>query len=121
MGVTVTNLISFPSDIYHSSFVCTKTFPNDLLDSTYTSNCEDGSEEIRGRSEVDRRRMYFAKLDDEQYRPLRALMYKCLDNNPAKRPSASEVICELNALLEPSDNVDFPNDEDDYDSKPDIN
>ena len=115
-----------------SLFVCTQMFPSDLLDSTYARNCEDGTEEICGRSEVDGRQMYFAKLDDEQYHPLRALMYKCLDNNPAKRPSASEVICELNeihALLEPSDNVDFPNDGNDYDmplqethdSIPDIN
>ena len=112
-----------------SLFVCTQTFPNDLLDSTYTINCEDGTEDIRGCSEVDRRKKYFAELYEEQYRPLRALMYKCLANNPAKRPSASEVVCEIHALLEPSDNVDFPNDEDDYDlpvqethdSIPDIN
>ena len=75
-------------------------FPSDLLGSTYARNCEDGTEEIRGRSEVDRRQTYFAKLDDEQYRPLRALMFKCLASNPAKRPSASEVICELNEINE---------------------
>ena len=72
---------------------------SDLLNSTYTSNCEDGTEELRGRSEVDQRRKYFAKLDDEQYHPLRVLMYKCLDNNPAKRPPASDVVCEVNEIM----------------------
>ena len=112
-----------------SLFVCTQTFPNDLLDSTYTIDREDGTEKIRGRSEVDRRKKYFAELYEEQYSPLKALMYKCLANNPAKRPSASEVICELNEIhahLEPSDNFDFRDDYDmplqeTHDSIPDIN
>ena len=101
-----------------SLFVCTQKFPKNLLDITFISTCEDGTEKLLARSEVDRRRTYFTKLDDEQYRPLRALMYKCLDNDPAKRPPASEVVCELNeihGLLECSDNVDYPMDGDDYD------
>ena len=101
-----------------SLFVCTQTFPKNLLDVTFVSYCEDGTEKLLARSEVDRRKTYFVKLDDEQYRPLRALMHKCLDNDPAKRPPASEVVCELNEMhgpLECSDNVDFPVDGDDYD------
>ena len=120
-----------------SLFVCTQMFPDDLQDSTYPHYMADGTEVLYGRSEVERRSQFFKKLCDEQYRPLRVLMYKCLDNNPAKRPSASEVVCELSKIRSPLsllDDVDSPNNgedchsaeneyqlQDSDDSMPDIN
>ena len=100
-----------------SLFVCTQTFPCDkLLDSTYMSTLRDGIEIRLGRSAVQQREYYFDKLAElykEEYRrPLEALMCECLDNTPAKRPSASDLVCKLKKLYAPlshSDDVDSPN------------
>ena len=73
-------------------------FPGDLLPSTYP-NPED-PERIIGRSEVERRSDYIQLLHGqlgEQY-PLVQLVHQCLQNAPARRPSAEELLRQLEAV-----------------------
>ena len=91
-------------------FVCTQTFPRTLLPEKYLANCADGTKEWLARSEVERRREYFDKVHDRRY-PV-PLMRKCLDDDADKRPSASEVVPELeticSTLIPMDDVVDSP-------------
>ena len=96
-----------------SLFVCTQTFPCNLLPEKYVHTHESGRKERCVPSEVERREEYFRMIYDEQYHPLRALMRKCLDDIPDERPSAGEVVCELETIrVSPnlSDDVDSPDD-----------
>lgn len=86
-------------------FVCTRIFPCMLHPPTYTI---DGRKEMLARSEFERRKEYTDKLHDRQYLPL---MEKCLDNDAKKRPSASEVVSELERIhttIPMDDVVDSP-------------
>ena len=80
-----------------SLFVCTQTFPYNLLPEKYFYTDEDGRKKWFARSEVERRVEYFGMkmICDEQYRPLKALMLECLDDSPDERPPAGEVVCKL--------------------------
>ena len=73
-------------------------FPGDLLPSTYPH--ADNPERIIGRSEVERRSNYIQLLHGqlgEQY-PLVQLVHQCLQNAPARRPSAEELLRQLEAV-----------------------
>ena len=93
-----------------SLFVCTQTFRY-LLPVKYLANRADGTEQWLARSEVERRKEYFAELHDiyTQYRPL---MLECLEDGAHKRPSAKEVVRELerirSTLISMDDVVDSP-------------
>ena len=95
-----------------SLFVCTQNFPRCLLPSKYVAYCTDGTKKLLGRSEVEKRKEYFDMLRNDQYCPIIALMQKCLNDIPDERPSASEVVCELNQIraVLGLDDVDSPND-----------
>ena len=106
---------SYKLDIFSfghlSLFVCTQTFPCNLLPEKYVHTHEGGRKERCVPSEVERREEYFRMIYDEQYRLLRLLMRKCLDDFPDERPSAGEVVCELEKIRVSqnlSDDVDCP-------------
>ena len=48
----------------------------------------------RIRSEVERRQEYFDKIGPNH--PLRSLIMECLSNDPARRPSVSQLLYRLN-------------------------
>ena len=94
-----------------SLFVCTQTFPNNLLPEKYFHTDEGGRKERCVPSEVERREKYFRMIDKKQYRQLRLLMRKCLDDSPDERPSAGGVVCELEKIRVSqnlSDDIDCP-------------
>jgi len=76
-------------------FVCTQFFTTKLLPIKDTITLADGTKERLIRSEVERRKDYFDKLYDRQYLPL---MKRCLDDDAEERPSASEVVSELEVI-----------------------
>jgi len=73
-------------------------FPGDLLPSTYPH--PDNPERIIGRSEVERRSDYIQLLHGQLggQHPLVQLVHQCLQNAPARRPSAEEVLRQLEAV-----------------------
>jgi len=73
-------------------------FPGDLLPSTYPH--ADNPERIIGRSEVERRSDYIQLLHGQlgEHHPLVQLVHQCLQNAPARRPSAEEVLRQLEAV-----------------------
>lgn len=76
-------------------FVCTQFFTYTLLSTKHTITLVDGTKERLTRSEFERRKEYIDKLYDRQYLPL---MEKCLDDDAEERPSASEVVSELERI-----------------------
>ncbi len=75
-----------------------QVFPHDLLPPNYPDP-QDASR-LLGRSEVERRRDYMARLHQQldQGHPLVRLIGQCLHNDPAHRPSAEEVLQCLEQL-----------------------
>ncbi len=75
-----------------------QVFPHDLLSPNYPDP-QDASR-LLGRSEVERRRDYMARLRQQldQGHPLVRLIEQCLRNDPAHRPSAEEVLQCLEQL-----------------------
>jgi len=73
-------------------------FPGDLLPSTYPH--ADNPERIIGRSEVERRSNYIQLLHGQlgEQHPLVQLVHQCLQNAPARRPSAEELLRQLEAV-----------------------
>ena len=75
-------------------------FPCDLKSSTYN---DPESGEVKGRSEVQRREVYFSQLEEtmsSSYPELIAAVRSCLNNLPEKRPSVDDLLRELAAARE---------------------
>ena len=83
------------TDSAHKSL---QVFPGDLLPSTYPN--PDNPERIIGRSEVERRSDYIQLLHGQlgEQNPLVQLVHQCLRNAPARRPSAEELLQQLEAV-----------------------
>ena len=75
-----------------------QVFPGDLLPSTYPH--PDNPERIIGRSEVERRSDYIQLLHGQlgEQHPLVQLVHQCIRNAPARRPSAEELLRQLEAV-----------------------
>ncbi len=78
--------------------LCLQTFPGNLLSSTYPD--PQNRRRIIGRSEVERRGRYIGGLRQllGGRHPLVQLVERCLDNDPTYRPSAMEVLQQLEGL-----------------------
>ena len=86
-----------------SLFVGIQISPNHLL--PHTDPGGDGSDDdddnqLRARTEVERRQDYFAHLYQKlgEKHPLVLLVKKCLHNRPKKRPMAHELVQKLNVM-----------------------
>ena len=75
-----------------------QVFPGSLLPSTYSD--PQNSDHLMARSEVERRRDYIQPLYvlvGEEH-PLVQLILQCLHNTPARRPSAEELLQQLEEM-----------------------
>ena len=75
-----------------------KVFPGDLLPASYRD--PDNQGHLLARSELERRTNYIQPLHrflGEQH-PLSQLVYRCLQDDPAQRPSAEELLGRLEAV-----------------------
>ena len=74
-----------------------QVFPGALLLPTYPDPDNPGC--VRGRSEVERRMDYIQPLREQlgEQHPLLQLVCQCLHNTPAQRPSAEELLQQLEA------------------------
>ena len=72
-------------------------FPGSLLPSTYAG--PENPDRLLARSELERRRDYIQPLHSQlgEQHPLVQLVHQCLSNNPARRPSAEELLQQLEA------------------------
>ena len=75
-----------------------QVFPGALLPHTYPD--PDNPGRLCGRSEVERRRDYIQSLHEQlgEQHPLLELVCQCLHNTPAQRPSAEELLQQLEAV-----------------------
>ena len=75
-----------------------QVFPGTLLPPNYPD--PDNPGRLLGRSEVERRTNYIQPLREqlEEQHPLLELVCQCLHNTPAQRPSAEELLQQLNAV-----------------------
>ena len=75
-----------------------QVFPGTLLPHTYPD--PDNPERLLGRSEVERRADYILLLHQQlrEQHPLLQLVCQCLHNEPAQRPSAEELLQQLDAV-----------------------
>ena len=75
-----------------------QVFPGDLLPHNYPD--PDNPGRLLGRSEVERRMDYIQPLRDQlgEQHPLLQLVCQCLHNTPAQRPSAEELLQQLEAV-----------------------
>ena len=75
-------------------------FPGDLLEPTYPD--PRNAQNLIGRSEVDRRGVYFTqlerKLPDGGRHPLVQLLKQCLHNTPSNRPTVEQVVAALEEM-----------------------
>ena len=74
-----------------------REFPKDLLPATYISEGK-----LIARNEIERREHYLKKLNDtlpEQDHFLYKMTVQCLQNDPAKRPSSTELLRWLEEIL----------------------
>ena len=81
------------------TLLCTpQVFPAALLPPTYSD--PDNPERLCGRSEVERRSEYIQPLREQlgEQHPLLQLVCQCLHNTPAQRPSAEELLQQLEAV-----------------------
>ena len=79
--------------------LCTpQVFPGALLPHTYPD--PDNPGRLCGRSEVERRTDYIQPLQEQlgEQHPLLQLVCQCLHNTPAERPSAEELLQQLEAV-----------------------
>ena len=75
-----------------------QVFPGALLPHTYPD--PDNPNHLLARSEVERRRDYIQPLHEQlgEQHPLLELVCRCLHNTPAQRPSAEELLQQLEAV-----------------------
>ena len=75
-----------------------QVFPSSLLPHTYVDT--QNPDHLFARSEVERRREYFQPLYRQlgEEHPLVQLVHRCLRNTPARRPSAEELLEQLEAV-----------------------
>ena len=75
-----------------------QVFPGALLPHTYPD--PDNPGRLCGRSEVERRRDYIQSLHEQlgEQHPLLELVCQCLHNTPAQRPSAEELLQQVEAV-----------------------
>ena len=75
-----------------------KVFPGTLLHHTYSD--PDNPGRLLARSEVERRRDYIQPLCEQlgEQHPLLQLVYQCLNNTPAQRPSAEELLQQFETV-----------------------
>ena len=75
-----------------------QVFPGALLPHTYPD--PDNPGRLCGRSEVERRRDYIQPLHEQlgDQHPLLELVCRCLHNTPVQRPSAEELLQQLEAV-----------------------
>ena len=75
-----------------------QVFPGALLPHTFPD--PDNPGRLCGRSEVERRRDYIQSLHEQlgEQHPLLELVCQCLHNTPAQRPSAEELLQQLEAV-----------------------
>ena len=75
-----------------------QVFPGDLLPHNYPD--PDNPGRLLGRSEVERRMDYIQPLRDQlgEQHTLLQLVCRCLHNEPAQRPSAEELLQQLEAV-----------------------
>ena len=74
-------------------------FPGDLLPSTYPN--PDNSDQLLARSEVQRREEYIDQLHTQlggAEHSLAQMVKQCLHNSPSRRPSAEEVLGQLEGM-----------------------
>ena len=73
-------------------------FPGSLLPSTYAD--PESPDRLLARSELERRRDYIQPLRRQlgEQHPLVQLVQQCLHNNPARRPSAEELLQRLETM-----------------------
>ena len=73
-------------------------FPGTLLPPNYAD--PQNPDHLLGRSEVERRRDYIQPLHGQlgEQHPLVQLVHQCLHNTPARRPSAEELLQQLEAV-----------------------
>ena len=74
-----------------------QVFPEALLPPNYAD--AENPERLLGRSEVERRRDYIQTLHRQlgEQHPLVQVVHQCLHNTPSKRPSAEELLPQLEA------------------------
>jgi len=73
-------------------------FPGSLLPPNFPD--PDNQDHLIGRSEVERRREYIQLLHEQlpEQHPLVQLVHQCLHNTPTRRPSAEELLQQLEAV-----------------------
>ena len=87
-------------DLDTECFPLMQVFPGNLLPHNYPD--PDNPGRLVGRSEVERRTDYIKPLYKElgELHPLVQLVHQCLHNIPAQRPSAEELLQQLEAQME---------------------
>ena len=75
-----------------------QVFPGSLLPHNYTD--PQNPDRLLARSEVERRKDYIQPLHGQlgEQHPLVQLVHQCLHNTPARRPSAEELLQQLEAV-----------------------
>ena len=85
--------------MFHYIFIFLfQVFPGTLLPPNYED--PQNLDHLLGRSEVERRRDYIQPLHGQlgEEHPLVQLVHRCLHNTPARRPSAEELLQQLEAV-----------------------
>jgi hypothetical protein len=70
-------------------------FPGDLLEHNYADPDRPGR--LEGRTEVERRQLYFDQLLERDVQLVR-LIKTCLHNDPSQRPTAEQLVTELERM-----------------------
>jgi hypothetical protein len=70
-------------------------FPGDLLEHNYAD--PDSPGRLLGRTEVERRQLYFEQLLERDVQLVR-LIRTCLHNDPSQRPTAEQLVTELERM-----------------------
>lgn len=81
-------------------FSTPQKFPGNILSSTYLN--PDNTDEVRGRTELERRRDYIKLMEQEtgdSHFNLLQMVKQCLHNAPRQRPSAEGVLTLLEEML----------------------
>ena len=82
----------------HEFYFLLQVFPGSLFPHNYAN--PQNPDHLLARSEVERRREYIQPLHGQlgEEHPLVQLVHRCLHNTPAQRPSAEELLQQLEAV-----------------------